>query len=234
MTFDWLTFAVQIANVLILLAILRHVLFRPVAAMIAERQRVLTASLGAAEAAEARAHAAEAEAASAADETLRQRAALLEEARQEAETLRRRLLAEARDAAAATARVAEAEAARTVEAAGAETLRRARDLALAIVGRALAAQPVPPDAAGYARRLAEALAHLPPDRRAALASGAGLRLAAPAPLAQVPEVAGLPPLPVETDPALIAGLELRSANGVLHNSLAHDIGRIAEALTHER
>ncbi|RHZ94211.1 ATPase, partial [Cereibacter sphaeroides] len=108
MTFDWLTFAVQIANVLILLAILRHVLFRPVAAMIAERQRVLTASLGAAEAAEARAHAAEAEAASAAAETLRQRAALLEEARQEAETLRRRLLAEARDAAAATARAAEA------------------------------------------------------------------------------------------------------------------------------
>lgn len=50
----------------------------------------------------------------------------------------------------------------------------------------------------------------------------------------MPEVAGLPPLPVETDPALIAGLELRSANGVLHNSLAHDIGRIAEALTHER
>nr|WP_232013648.1 hypothetical protein [Cereibacter sphaeroides] len=73
MTFDWLTFAVQIANVLILLAILRHVLFRPVAAMIAERQRVLTASLGAAEAAEARAHAAEAEAAAAAAETLRQR-----------------------------------------------------------------------------------------------------------------------------------------------------------------
>lgn len=233
MTFDWLTFAVQIANVLILLAILRHVLFRPVAAMIAERQRVLTASLGAAEAAEARARAAEAEAAAAADETLRQRAALLEEARQEAETLRRRLLAEARDAAAATARAAEAEAARTVEAAGAETLRRARDLALAIVGRALAAQPVPPDAAGYARRLAEALAHLPPTgaRRWPRARGCGWPPPRPSP--KCPRWRACP-LPVETDPALIAGLELRSANGVLHNSLAHDIGRIAEALTHER
>ncbi|WP_232014652.1 hypothetical protein [Cereibacter sphaeroides] len=84
------------------------------------------------------------------------------------------------------------------------------------------------------RRRPRRLRLRPRPSRAALASGAGLRLAAPAPLAQVPEVAGLPPLPVETDPALIAGLELRSANGVLHNSLAHDIGRIAEALTHER
>ncbi|MGP3698954.1 F0F1 ATP synthase subunit B family protein [Rhodobacter sp. NSM] len=234
MSFDWTTFAFQIVNVLILLAILRHVLFRPVAAIIAERQRQAAESLASAEAARAAAAKAEAAAAKAEAETETKRHAVLARAQQEAEAERNRILQQAQDEAAATARAAQAAAARRVEAAGEETLRRARDLALTIVRRALAAQPAPPDAAGYARRLAETLAQLPADRRSAITAGDGLRLVAPAALTEAPAVAGLPTLPLEADPALIAGLELRSANGVLHNSLAHDIDRIAEALTHDR
>jgi F0F1-type ATP synthase membrane subunit b/b' len=37
-SFDWATFAFQLVNVLILLAILRRFLFKPIAGIIAERQ----------------------------------------------------------------------------------------------------------------------------------------------------------------------------------------------------
>ena len=36
----------------------------------------------------------------------------------------------------------------------------------------------------------------------------------------------------ETDPDLIAGLELRSGSGVLRNSLAHDLQTLADAMKH--
>ena len=38
MKFDWLTFGFQLVNILVLLAILRHFLFRPLMRLIAERQ----------------------------------------------------------------------------------------------------------------------------------------------------------------------------------------------------
>ena len=58
MTFDWVTLGLQLANVLILLAILRHYLFRPVAGMIAARQAAVQAALAQAEAAKTEAAAA--------------------------------------------------------------------------------------------------------------------------------------------------------------------------------
>ena len=94
---------------------------------------------------------------------------------------------------------------------------------------------------GYPQRLVEALAALGADERAAIVDDAeDLRLVAPreltkAELAAVRKTvaAAVPhdgPLPVEVDPALIAGLELRSRHGVVHNSLSADLARVAEAL----
>ena len=86
-------------------------------------------------------------------------------------------------------------------------------------------------------RLATALDALSPDERAAILAGSHLRLAAAEPLT-VPEAQavtaalqtlGIAP-DVETDPDLIAGLELRSDTGVVRNSLAHDLDTIAKAL----
>ena len=58
MTFDWATFAFQLVNVLVLLAILTHFLFRPVAGIISKRQAETDAALERAEAMRAEALAA--------------------------------------------------------------------------------------------------------------------------------------------------------------------------------
>ncbi|MDF2235455.1 ATPase [Albimonas sp. CAU 1670] len=241
MDFDWTSFAFQVVNVLILLAILRHFLFRPVAAIIAKRQAEAASVLKDAEAEQAAAKAA-ADAAKAEAETTRAaRAAALDAAHADAEKARADLLAQA-----------QAEAERIREAARAETARHAAEteaaraaetarLALAAARRALEAQPADRALAGYPQRLADALAEMPPTERDALLNAGNLRLAAPRPLteAELAETRGaLAPhlphpetLPIDIDPDLLAGLDLRADTGVLRNSLSHDLTRLSRALT---
>ncbi|MHC0053934.1 F0F1 ATP synthase subunit B family protein [Actibacterium sp. D379-3] len=238
MTFDWVTFGLQLVNVLVLLAILRHFLFRPVAGIIAKRQAATRAALADAEAAKAQAKTATAAAQTAIAATEAARHKVLTDAQAEAEAQRKDLLDAARAEAARIVADARAEAAQATQAAEAATLARARDLAGAIAQRALSALPAPPTVAGFADRLAAALAALPEDGRHALITGGGLRLVAPHPLSpddldtarRALAPFGIDAAPAETDPALIAGLELRSESGVVHNSLAHDLNRIAKAL----
>lgn len=238
MTFDWTTFALQLVNVLILLAILRHLLFKPVAAMIAARQEASEAAMARAAEAEAKAKAAEARAAAEAEATATARHTALAAAQVEAEAARAKLIEAARTEAAQIVARGQAERERAAQAAEATALARARDLAGEIAARALAAQPQGP--AGYAARLDAALAAMSPAERAALLAGGDLRLVSPAALAPgdlaAAEAAlahwGLAPRPL-VDPALIAGLELRSGAGVIRNSLAHDLEQIAAALAKE-
>ncbi len=234
MTFDWVTLGLQLANVLILLAILRHYLFRPVAGMIAARQVAVQAALAQAEAARTEAAAAAAKAEAEAAATAAARHDLLVKAKAEAEAAKADLLAAAQTEAARIVAEGRAQTATDAKAEAALTLARARDLAETIARRALADMPA--DAVGWAARLATALSALPERDRAAILSGGNLRLvtAAPLPAAALAKVAQalapLPPPPVETDAALIAGLEMRSDSGRLRNSLAHDLDRLAEAL----
>lgn len=235
MSFDWVTFGFQLVNVLVLLAILQHFLFRPVAEIIAKRQAETQEALRRAEAAEQDAEAAERAAEEARHQTEAARHDVLTAAQDEAEAQRKAILDAARAEAASLVQKATAQAQATVSGAAAETLTRARDLAEVIARRALSAQP---DGAGYAARLVQALAALPDDQRAAILSGANLRLAAPAPLSAAEQAAALAALGLESagfeqDQSLIAGLELRSDTGLVHNSLAHDLDRIARALTAE-
>jgi len=238
MQFDWITFGLQIVNVLVLLAILRHFLFRPVTDIIARRQAEIVAAQDAAEAAKAAAEKAEAEARAQAHLTETTRQDALTAAQAEAETQRKKLIAEARSEAARIIADGQAEAARTVDGAQTETLRRARDLAETIASRALAAMPEPATTAGFAKRLATELGTLPDSQRAALLKGDHLRLVAPAKLSDRDLDAartalkkhGISDFGVEVDAALIAGLELKSSTGILHNSLAHDLLKISEAL----
>ncbi|MCC0062915.1 MAG: ATPase [Defluviimonas sp.] len=239
MTFDWVTFAFQLVNVLVLLAILRHFLFRPVAAVIARRQAETEATLKAATDARAAADAAMARARAESDATQAARHDLLVKAQGEARTETDALLDKARDEAARIVAGGKAQAKRESARAAAETLALARDLAAAVARRALAAQPA--GLAGYAERLAASLWALTPGERAALLQGDGLRIVTPRPLSARDRTAvtrALAPFGVKpaetTDPALIAGLELRSANGAIRNSLAHDLDRIAEAMRDER
>jgi len=240
MQFDWVTFAFQLVNVLILAAILKYFLFKPVAAIIARRRAEQEEALAGAQAARAEAEQARKEALAAAQVNDAARHDLLAKARTEAEAGRLALLEAARGEAARIIADARTQAAEAGLAAEAASLDRARDLAEAIAERALAGLPVPPDALGYARRLAATLTIMTQTQRSAFLSGGGLKLIAPQALnaemlAQVEAL--LAPLgangfEIEINPDLILGLELQSQSGVLHNSLAHDLTRISEALAH--
>ena len=235
MKFDWVTFGLQLVNVLVLLAILRHFLFRPVAAIIAARRAETQALMDKAEAARAAAQAATQAAEAQAQANAAACRDILAAAGTEAEAERNRLIEAARAEAQKLIETARAEAARMQAEAEAVTLTRAADLAQAITARALAAMPDPPTIAGFAARLADALAAMPEAERQALLSAPPLRLVAPHPLTEADltlarAALSLPDLTVEADPALIAGLDLRSSAGVLHNSLAHELTRIARAM----
>jgi len=239
MTFDWVTFAFQIVNVVILLAILRHFLFRPVAEVIARRQAETEATLAAARTAQDTAQAAIAKARAEAAETEKARHDVLLAAQTEAETQRKALLEAAQAEAARILAEGRATLARQQGADQTHELTLARDLALRIARRALTAQPS--GLSGYAARLAAALAALSETERRALLQGGNLRLLSPAPLSAEDLAlarAALAPFdiapPPATDPALIAGLELHSDAGAVRNSLSHDLDQIAKAMRDDR
>ena len=238
MQFDWVTFALQIVNVLVLLAILRHFLFRPVAAIIAQRQSEIVAAKDAAEAAREAAAKARLEARAEAEKNATARHDVLAAAQSDAEAKRKDLVEAARAEATRIVAEARAEAAKVVADAEADTLRRARDLAETIARNALSALPAPPDVAGFTNLLVKELATMAPGQRKALLSGGDLRLVAPCALSPADlgtasaalRPFGITDLAADVDPALIAGLDLKSATGIVHNSLAHDLHRISEAL----
>lgn len=241
MSFDWTTFAFQIVNVLVLLAILKHFLFRPVAGIIKARQEETDAAIARAEAMQAEAEAAAGQAKAEAEANAATRRDILKKAQDEAATERARLVEEARAEAARLIKAAQAEADELILKSEARTLARARDLAGTIAARVLAAQPYPATPAGYAARLAEAVAALPEDGRASMFGSGPLTLvsaqalsaddlaAVRTALAAVPELAVTTP-EVVVDPALVAGLDLLAPSGVVHNSLRHDLARMAKAL----
>lgn len=239
MKFDWVTFSFQIVNVLLLLAILRHFLFRPVADIISRRQSETDAALNAAEEARTKAEAATAKAEAEAEATAAARKDVLAKAQAEAEEQHKLLIDKAHDEAAKI--IADCKA--TMEHRADETkvreLARARDLAVSIAERALADQPA--DMTGYIERLVAALNKLSPEERGALLHSGHLKVVSPAPLPDAEKSAvqtALTPFDIKpdftSDPVLIAGLELHSDGGVIRNSLAHDIDQLAEAMRDDR
>ncbi len=235
MNFDWVTFGFQIVNVLLLLAILRYFLFRPVANVIARRQAETDAALDAAEKAKADAKAATLKAQAEADATAASRQKVLEQARKDAEAERLALLDKAHAEAAKI--VAEGHAAheRNVHENKSQQLASVRDLAAAIAERALTAQPR--DFASYLNRLVASLQKMPPAERGALLKGGNLTLVSAVPLSDndlTHVKSALEPFDIDpeisTAPELIAGLELQSDSGAIRNSLAHDLEQITEAM----
>ena len=239
MNFDWVTFSFQLVNVLLLLAILRHFLFRPVADVIARRQAETDAALRAAEAAKAEAEAAKARALAEADATAAARQDVLTSTHKDADAQRKALLDQAHAEAARI--VAEGNTARARHASDhkAQELARARDLAAVIAERALTAQPQDPGS--YLARLVASLQDMPAAERNALLKGGNLKLVSAAPLSasdQSAVTAALAPFGITADitaaPELIAGLELHSDSGAIRNSLAHDLDQITEAMRDDR
>lgn len=235
MNFDWTTFALQLVNVLVLLAILRHFLFRPVARIIEQRRADTQAALDAAKAVEADAKAAMEKARGDVEELATTRQELLSKASDEAERQRAALLDKAREEARQIIEDGRAARAREDAAAERHAVARIRDLAAAVAHRALAAQPDHPG--GYAQRLVAALERMAPPGRDALLKGGNLTLvtAGEMPEAVLDTVRHTlesygATASLVTDTGLIRGIELRSDSGVLRNSLAHDLETLSTAM----
>lgn len=241
MRIDWWTLGLQTVNALVLIFLLARFLFRPIADIIAERQRaanqLLSEALDAKIAAEGeRDLAARALTGMAADraaavkdalaEGANEKAALLAAARTEIEKLRADALAE-------IAGQRKAEDAALTERAGSLAV----DIATKLVDR------LPDDArvVGFVDGLARALASLPPETKAGVgANGTPVLLRAPRALDQDERAACEKALAkalgrdvelrVEIDPALIAGLELEDRHASIRNSLRADLAKIATEL----
>ncbi|MFM0055334.1 F0F1 ATP synthase subunit delta [Paraburkholderia phytofirmans] len=241
MRIDWSTLALQAINALVLIWLLARFLFRPVATIIAERQKAAQSLIADAEAAKL---AAVLERDTAARETLlvtaargdamkaiaaqgeAQKAALLSAAQSEADKVR-------------AAAIARTEAARVEQ--NKLVARRATQLAVDIAAKLLARLPESASVSGFIEGLAEGVAQLPEAARAQLgANGAALKVFAPRALTQPEQercrevlAAGLGrpvSLQIEVDPYLIAGLELRADHAVVCNSFGADLARIRTAL----
>ncbi|SDD15906.1 F0F1 ATP synthase subunit B family protein [Paraburkholderia lycopersici] len=241
MHIDWSTLALQTVNALVLVWLLARFLFRPVADIVAARQKAAQALLGDAEASR---RAAQAEQDAARGETARlaaSREAALRDAEADAQAHKAALLAHARAEAAQLRAQAESEIARE----RAEQARAIEDdavrLAVEIAGRLLDRMPPEARVQGFIRGAAEALATLPPETRAGFgAHGEPLAVAAPRALSAAEQQACEAAfdaalgrnvtLQVRTDPTLIAGLELTGAHAAVRNHLRHDLDAIRETL----
>ena len=237
MTLDWWTLGLQTLNVLVLLWLLSRFLFKPIAAIIAERQQAANRLLDEASAAKDEASKLREASDQARTEANRQRAAALHAAEVDADQARQQRLQEA-DAeierlhhqARETLR-AEQQALRSV------IEERAGQLALDIAGRLMQRLPDSARIDGFIEGLVEGLASLPADTRRSLNQpNASWRLTVPRPLTdtehralnaalqQAVEGATLPEAIV--DPGLIAGLELETEHSVVRNSLRADLARL--------
>ena len=238
MSIDWWTLGLQAFNVGLLIWLLARFLFRPVAAIVAERQQVAAAVLAQAEQ-QRQIAAAERQQAEAERQAVQaQREQLLQDAEQAAAARRAQLMAEAGQAAAALARERQQGEQQELVLLRQQLEQQAGQLALEISRRLLARLPVLA-INDFLAGLCRALETLPEHERAAFASlplilrsartlSADERQLCMAALHEV--LGSAPQLQVEVLPQLLAGLELDNGQTVLRNHLAADLARLQQEL----
>ncbi len=244
MTIDWWTLGLQTINVLILVWLLGHFFWRPVAAMIEQRRVAAQATLAEAEAKKAEATAVLADIERTRAGFAREREAILISARESAEQTRAARLAEtakevaALEAAAKTGLTKETQAAE--EAWAARSARLAVDIARRLAGR-LDGSSV---RAAFLDWLLKEIGGLPDaTRRAATADGIVLHAVSATPLEaseqeqcrqRIANAFGASPRIIFTaDASLIAGLELHGPDFVVANSWRADLTRILADIAHD-
>ena len=243
MAIDWWTLGFQAVNVLILIALLQRFFWRPVAAMIEERRGSVAKTISDAEALQSEAKRAFAENESVRAGFEREREAIVTEARTSAEDARAALLAAAAKEAAAVEEAARDAMARERKAIDEEWTRRASDLAVSIAERLAKRLDGATVDAAFLDWLIAAIRALPESARAAAtAEGVELEVVSAAPLQAeeesrcrraIVEALGGGALLFKSDPALIAGLELRGPALVITNSWRADLDAIRLTLRHD-
>ena len=238
MQIDWWTLGLQTFNVVILIALLSRLLFRPVAAMVAARQQAARDLLAQAEAVRQAAESERQQAASERQAQLAGRDALLASASAEAAQQRDALLADAQQRAEQLRREAQDALARERQQQQARLEQQAGELALSIAARLL--QRLPPVENGhFLQGIGQALAALPAAQQAGFsARPVQLRSARPLTAAEqdqcivaLQQVLGSrPQLVFSVEPALLAGLELDDGQTLLRNHLAADLAHLQQEL----
>lgn len=245
MHIDWWTLGLQTVNALVLVWLLARFLFKPVARMVAERQRAAAALMNDAAAARDAAVNDQKQAAAELERLAQQHAHLLDAASTEAAALKVSLEQAAHADADRLRGAAQAEIdAMRRDAAQADADRASR-FALDITARLLDRLPQEARVTGFIEGLVGELAKLPADTRAQLAAdGGALRLIVPRAL-QPDELAACrmalarvlgrePPLQVTVDATVLAGLELEAPHAIVRNSFRNDLANLkTELLAHD-
>jgi F-type H+-transporting ATPase subunit b len=245
MIIDWWTLGLQTLNILILLWVLQHFFWKPVAAMIAQRRAVADKIVADRQALNMQAAGAEAAATALRAGFAAERAAILSEAKVQAGHARDALIAHAKIEAAALETAAKSAMAAQREDAQKAWAQRSNQLSLEIAGRLAARLDGDAVQAAFLDWLVEAIATLPNQARKTLAEQvASLGIVSATPLTEAAKLQAtrrigaafgyLPHIAYTTDPALIAGLELHAPHLAVSNSWRADLAGIREGLADDR
>ena len=237
MTLDWWGLGLQAINVLILVWLLSRVFWHPVAGAITRRQEAAEAMLDESKTIRAKADAALAEVAEARTGIAAERDAILAEAKAAADTVAKAARKDAQTKADTLLAAARTAIDRDRNTARKENAATAAELSVEIAARLLGKVNTPAVQAAFLAQLIEAVAGMSDSDRTALIASAGdieiITATDPegAERAEIEQavkdaLGGAPSFRLVTEPDLIAGLELRSAHFVLHNSWRADLENI--------
>jgi F-type H+-transporting ATPase subunit b len=242
-TIDFWGLGLQAINVLILVWLLARFFWRPVAGAITRRQETALAMLDDAKAAQDKADAELSEVTLARTGIAAERETLLAAARVAADAETAAALADAQGRAETLQAAARTALDRDTRAARRKNVVQASELSVDIAARLLGGLNTPMVQARFLDLLLESIARMSASDRAALVTAAGdIEIAtatvpadadrAKIKVAVIAALGGAPSLKFVTNPDLIAGLELRSAHFVLHNSWRADLETIVQELKH--
>jgi F-type H+-transporting ATPase subunit b len=239
MQIDWWTLALQTINVVILVWLLGHFFFKPVMAIVAERQAVAAKALADADAARRAVADAHQEADEIRAAIAKERESLIAEAKKTAKTEQDALVARANSHLAEMHAKAEEDLARQRAAAEDALVARASDLSVAIARRLLGRLPPEVTFDAFVRELCGEIQRLPEDKRQILATER-LVVVTPEPLdedqrdrlqAALDAALGAAlQITFSSDATLIAGIDLRGRAVVITNSWKNDLAKINEEL----
>ena len=240
MTIDWWTLGLQTVNVVILIWLLQRFFWKPIAAMIAERRLEAQNALTDAQAARANAQASLAEIEKTRAGFAQERDKVLADARSEAERASAAKAVEATQQAAAIVDAAKARVADNAAAATKSWASRSSDLAMTIAGRLAARLDGPTVRGAFLDWALTAIRALPADTRKAAGVSGTLHATSATPLdadeqtharQSIDGAFGSPvDIAFETDPLLIAGLEIRADHLAVGNSWRADLATIRTEL----
>lgn len=237
MTIDWWTLGIQTVNVAVLIWLLAHFFWKPVAAMIEARRAAAQKLTDDAEATRAEAAAALADVENTRAGFAKEREAVLAEAHKDAEAVKMVSLANAKteaNALDAAAKIAIAKEKKVQDGAWAD---RSADLAVDIAGRLAARLASEAVQACFLDWLLDGIRMLPePTRNAAGANGTKLDLTSATMLDAVARkscgksiavaIGGNPHIAFLTDATLIAGFELRGDHLIVRSNWRADLAMI--------